>query len=213
MHHTLVVQRDHRCHRVYAAHEQPHLFDTIQHSNHIGAGAVCIVRSGQIVIHIIAVHNTYTCLTTVCEYGSGVLLHNVMGGYNRVSCCNGVHKLLLTCACVYEALVELAVRAFEHIFGHVARQSYSAALGRIPTKHSRAPLTISTSTHIDHTTSNSWTVYLAAILCQLKSSTGIMAFANRLYGFFGSATPVDYIYAWMSGISCLYLLCYSNRLA
>ena len=130
MHHTLVVQRDHRCHGMYAAHEQPHLFDTIQHSNHIGAGAVCIVRSGQIVIHILAVHNTYTCLTTVCEYGSGVLLHNVMGGYNRVSCCNGVHKLLLTCACVYEALIELAIGTFEYIFGHVARQAYASTLWR-----------------------------------------------------------------------------------
>lgn len=64
----------------------------------------------------------------MCEYRSGVLLHNIMGGHNRVSCCNGVHKLLLTCTCVYEALIELTIGAFEHIFGHVARQTYSAAL-------------------------------------------------------------------------------------
>ena len=125
MHHTLVVQRDHRCHRVYAAHEQPHLFDAVQHSNHIGASTVCIVRPGQIVIHILAVHNTYTCLTPVCEYGSGVLLHNVMGGDNGVGCCNGVHKLLLACTCVYKALIKLAVGAFEYIFGHVAGQTYA----------------------------------------------------------------------------------------
>ena len=78
MHHTLVVQRDHRCHRVYAAHEQPHLFDAIQHSNHIGACAICIVRPWQVIVHVLAVHNTDAGLATMCEHGSGVLLHNVM---------------------------------------------------------------------------------------------------------------------------------------
>lgn len=125
MHHTLVVQRDHRCHRVYAAHEQPHLLDAIQHSNHIGARAVRIIRSGQVIIHILAVHNTDTCLASMREYGSGVLLHNVMGGDNRVSCCDGVHKLLLASTCIYEALIKLAVGAFEYIFGHIAGQTYA----------------------------------------------------------------------------------------
>lgn len=108
-----------------AAHEQSHLFDTIQHSNHIGARAVCIVWPWQVVVHVLAIHNTDTCLASMCEYGSGVLLHNVVGGYNRVSCCNRVNKLLLASACVYEALVELAIGTFEYIFGHVAGQTYA----------------------------------------------------------------------------------------
>ena len=68
MYHTLVVQCNHRGHRMQAAHEQSHLFDTIQHSNHVGARTVCVVRSGQVVVHILAVHDTYTCLAPMREY-------------------------------------------------------------------------------------------------------------------------------------------------
>ena len=135
MYHTLVVQRNHRGHRMKASHEQPHLFDAVQHSNHVGARAVCVVRSRQVVVHVLAVHNTNAGLAPMREYRSGVLLHDIVGGHDRVSCCNRVHKLLLTCACVYEALVEFAVGAFEYIFGHVTGQTYSAALGRISANH------------------------------------------------------------------------------
>ena len=135
MHKALFVDKQHRCERMQAAHEQSHLFDTIQHSNHVGARAVRVVRSGQIVVHVLAVHNTNAGLAPMREYRSGVLLHDIVGGHDRVSCCNRVHKLLLTCACVYEALVEFAVGAFEYIFGHVTGQTYSAALGRISANH------------------------------------------------------------------------------
>ena len=128
MYKTLLIDKQHRRERMQAAHEQSHLLDTIQHSNHVGARAVCIVRSGQVVVHILAVHDTDTCLAAVREYGSGVLLHNIVGGHNRVSCCNGVHKLLLASTCVYEALIELTIGAFEYIFGHVAGQTYACSL-------------------------------------------------------------------------------------
>ena len=68
MYKTLFINKQHRCERMQAAHEQSHLFDTIQHSNHVGARAVCIVRSRQVVVHVLAVHNTDTCLTPMCEY-------------------------------------------------------------------------------------------------------------------------------------------------